>query len=326
MTTIKDVAKLAGVAPSTVSRVLNGESKCAAESVKKRIFDAASKLGYVPSVAAKSLKKGCDALPTNRISILFARNSSIEDSYFSDLARFVKREIICSGCVLGDEYFGDENILPKKTEGLVILGRPKISLNGFIDKFGGRVVFVTLNKVESDGDHVLCDGKEAAKCAMRYLFGKGHRKIAYVGEYSDEIRYVGYKEFLLENKIAANGDYVINTAMSIRGGRRGAEELLKLESLPTAVFCANDMTACGVIERLTESGVKIPSDISVIGIDNIPAAEETTPLLTTVSVPTSELAHLAVLTLCDRLKGGHSRKTMTFLPSTLVVRDSVKRV
>lgn len=326
MSTIKDVAKLAEVAPSTVSRVLNGENKCATESVKKRIFDAAAKLDYVPSQAAKSLKKGKDSTVANRISILFARNSSIEDTYFSDLARFVKREAIKAGCLLGEEYFGDEEISPKKSEGLVVLGRPRSSLSGFISKFGGRVVYVTLNKVGSHSDHVLCDGKEAAKLAMKYLFDKGHRKIAYVGEYSDEIRYVGYKEFLIENRLEFRSDYVINTSMSIRGGMKGAEELIKLNELPTAVFCANDLTAVGVIEKLKENNIKVPDKLSVIGIDNIPKAEEIEPLLTTVSVPTRELAHFAVMMLCDKLSGGHTINAMTFLPPTLVVRDSVKKI
>ena len=325
MSTIKDVAKLAEVAPSTVSRVLNGESKCATEIVKKRIFDAAAKLNYVPSEAAKSLKKGKNVFSENRISILFARNSSIEDNYFTDLARFVKREAIKSGCLLGEEYFGDEEITPTKDEGLVVLGRPRTALNSFISKFGGRVVYVTLNKVGANSDHVLCDGKEAAKCAMKYLFDKGHRKIAYIGEYSDEIRYVGYKEFLIENRLEIRSEYVINTSMSVRGGKKGADELINLKELPTAVFCANDLTAIGVMERLKELNVRIPEKISVIGIDNIPRAEETDPLLTTVSVPTRELAHFAVLTLCDRLRGGHVIKSMTFLPPSLVVRDSVKK-
>lgn len=329
MATIKDVAKLANVATSTVSRVLSGNEKCAGIEVRNRIWNAVKELNFVPNQMAKGLKQG--DVPNNKIKIhiFFARNSSIEDSYFLDLANYVRCEIMDNSMFLGEDFFSIDEILKKsfsKNEGLIILGRSKASLSPIISKFNNRVAFITLNKMEVPSDHILCDGKEAAKIAMNFLTKNGHKRIAYLGEYSDEIRFVGYKEHLINCKIPVDNAIIINTSMTIKGGEIGVLELMRVENKPTAIFCANDLTAIGAINSLKKLNLKVPQDVSIISIDNIGAVESVNPPITTVKVPMKDLSHMAIITLKDRMTGGHSISLISYIPTELVVRESVKRL
>ncbi|MEG1806280.1 MAG: substrate-binding domain-containing protein, partial [Clostridia bacterium] len=193
-----------------------------------------------------------------------------------------------------------------------------------LNMFSKRVVYIALNKVHLDYDQVMCDGREATEIAMQHLFDNGHKRIAYVGELTDEIRFVTYKEFLIRKNIEMPREYAIETTMTEKGGLIAAARLLEIQKRPSAIFCANDVTAIGVIKGLTLSGVKIPKDISVISIDNIKAIEKDAPILTTVEIPLKELGSIAVKVLCDRINGGHKVRIKVTLPVTLIKRASVK--
>ena len=183
------------------------------------------------------------------------------------------------------------------------------------------MVHITLNQMEIPRDHILCDGWHAAELALRHLYDAGHRTIGYVGETEREIRYRSYRGFLLEMGLTPGP--IFPTPMTPAGGHRAVERILAARSRPTALFCANDATALGVLRGLAEAGVRVPEQISVASIDNIPEAEQTRPLLTTVRVPFRDLGGFAVKTLLDRIDRGHTVPVSIFMPCELVVRRSV---
>ena len=331
--TLKDVAKAAGVSPSTVSRVINSAgSHFASQAVQQRVWKAVRDLGYVPNAQAQNLKMGAaSAAVPPVIHILFARQDALEDSYFSELATFVQEEILNQGCQVGRLYSRDEalsvmaheSIAPGKNEGLVVLGRTKKTLIPFIAKFHRRVVYVTLNQMELQADHIMCDGNQATQTAMQYLYGQGHRHIAYVGEYPGEIRYQTFWQFVTQHTLTYSRETIINTPMTAEGGFAAAQKLIACKALPTAVFCANDVTAIGLLKGLRQKGVEVPRDLSVVSIDDIAEAGDTSPRLTTVKIPLREMGSISVKVLVDRLRKGHSIYMHVFMPSELLIRDSV---
>ena len=332
MATLKEVARLAGVSASTVSRIINGKGeKCAGAAVQKRVWDAVRATGYVPNQEAKRLKEGGGA-PKEAITVscLFARAEDYkEDSFFNALAACVEEEVLRQGCRLGLRYSHkdalrlcrEEAFAPGRTEGLVVLGKSGPDCEGLIGRFKKRVVHITLNQMEIRRDHIVCDGWHAAEMALQYLYEAGHRVIGYVGETEKEIRYRGYRAFMLD--VGLTPGPIFPAAMNPAGGYRAVERILAAQTLPTALFCANDATAQGVLRGLAEAGVAVPAQMSVISIDNIPEAEQTKPLLTTVKVPFRDLGSFAVKTLLDRIDHGHTVPLNIFMPCELVVRQSV---
>ncbi len=331
--TLKEVAKAAGVSPSTVSRVIHSAgNNFASLEVRQRVWDAVRELGYVPNVQAQSLKKGkaaSQSIPV--IHILFARvRISHGDSYFDELATYVQEEILSHSCQVGSLFTCQEaeTALPGsltigKKDGLVVLGRTHKLLDPFIAQFSRRVVYVTLNQMNLQADHIMCDGFQATQTAMQYLYDNGHRYIAYVGEYPNEVRYQAFWKFVTENTLTYSRETMINTPMTAEGGFMAAQKLADCKIRPTAVFCANDVTAIGLLKGLKQRGIVVPRDMSVISIDNIAEAGTFSPGLTTVKIPLKELGTFAVKTLVDRIQKGHSIYLHVFMPSELLVRESV---
>ena len=161
--------------------------------------------------------------------------------------------------------------------------------------------------------------------AVEYLLELGHKKIAYIGDCNMEARYTGYYECLLNRKIPMTYDYVVPTSQTREEGYRAFEKIAALDKPPTAVFCANDITALGFLQAMKEKNGRKKKDVyrpAVIAIDDIEEASRVTPMLTTVQIPKEDMAHLAVLTLRDRLQGGHRECLRLELPCHLMVRES----
>lgn len=333
--TLRDIARLAGVAPSTVSRIINGKAdKSASPEVKSRVWQIVRSTGYIPNKAAQQLRTG-DALEEKPvISTLFARaDGAYEDSYFVELAAYVSQEIMRQGCRVGPQFTltqaqrGDFcGYVPGRQDGLVILGKTEADCNDFILKFHKRVTYITLNQAVLSRDHIACNGLLAAETALQYLRTNGHRSIAYVGERKNEVRFTGYKDFLEREHLPFVRELVFAVHMSADGGRQAAEAIARAEVRPTAVFCANDATAIGLLRGLAAARVRVPEDISVISIDDIPAAAKAKPELTTVRIPVNEMGGLAVKILLDRIQKGHVAYLNLFVPSRLVVRNSVAQL
>ena len=162
MATLKDVARLAEVSPSTVSRIINGKGdKCASPQVHKRVWEAVRTTGYVPNLEAKRLKEGAAGVrePVT-ISCLFARADDYKaDSFFNALGACVEEEALRQGCVLGPRYSHrdalrlarDEGFSTDRTQGLVVLGKSGADCEGLIGRFKKRVVHITLNQMRPGG-------------------------------------------------------------------------------------------------------------------------------------------------------------------------------
>lgn len=161
--------------------------------------------------------------------------------------------------------------------------------------------------------------RRIALIAVNYLISCGHQKIGYV-----EDCHIGYQEALIHHGIAPDIDDVYDIMPNEKNGYHAMAYFSKLETPPTAFYCANDILAIGMLKYLAQSK-KWYYHPSIISSDNIVESQYTTPMLTTVSLPKAEMAHLAIQILTDRMDGGHKAIVKTELQSTLIIRQSVRQ-
>lgn len=334
--TIKDVALRAGVSISTVSKVINNNgSSVASIDVENKIWNAVVEIGYTPNHIAKSLRtQKNDENKKGNIYIYFARRENgVINEFFDELAQAVMRECLKEGYSIGgkfikrtfDEFLNKSPVITKN-DGLMILGRPLTIPQKFIDIFHDRIVYVGLNKSPLACNQVICDGYNATMTAMNYLYDQGHRNIAYVGRIHDEVRFLAYKNFLKQKRLSACDRYVFQTVMNTAGGNAAAKEFISSNNGCTAIFCANDETAIGLVEDFVARNLKIGSDISVISIDNIRKLGVIDVPLTTISVPIVDLGEMGVRILVDQIVNRRSVVINVELNYELLVRSSVARI
>lgn len=337
---LKKIAELTGASISTVSRVLNNPTyHCQNRELTERIRQTARELNYVPNDSARQLKMGKSNPATDTgcyiIDILLARFDSLEsDSFFQEMFRYIEAEFHKQGCVAGKIRNVPElsHLAVSKSHsyahgahGLLILGKCPAELVDVLHRFYPALLAIDRNPTDHRMDEVVCRGTQAASLAVEYLLTLGHTKIAYIGDCNQEARYIGYYECLLNHKIPLLYDYVFSTQQTREEGAQIFHRIAGLPTPPTAVFCANDTTALGFLDAMKQYNHRKRKNIfspAVVSIDDIEEASRITPSLTTVHIPKEDMAHLAVLTMRDRLQGGHHLYSRIELPCHLVVRES----
>ena len=329
---IKDVAKIAGVSASTVSRVVNGGMDSAASlDTQKKIWDAVQQIGYSPNQHARSLKKpaGKQISPRQEIDCVYARKAGAYlDPFFTTLMHAAEVEAFKYGYFLR-YYYSVEDIKADSFQRVnydvssaLVLGRPNPDTLDILRKSYKNIVYSGLNELEAEADQVICSGYKAAGMCIDYLVSLGHEKICYMGETTNEQRYKGYCDAMEKFNLAEPGHYVIETPFTPAGGYDAVNTLMSRKTDFSAIFCANDMSAMGALKALKEHKMKIPRDISLIGINDMEAVRYLDPMLTTIHVPLEEMGKMAAKVLIDRIEGGHRLPVKIEIPSTLKCRES----
>lgn len=297
---IKRIAELSGVSPATVSRVLNHpEYKCQSPEVRERIWKAAMQLGYTPNQAARNLKLGIAAEQKNYyIGVLMTRTENL-DRIIDEMYR----ETICV------------------CDGLIIIGKCNKEALKKLNKKYKCVVSVNRNSTNYEVDEVLCDGRKVASMAVEYLISLGHRNIGYVGECYNEARYAGFLETMRKHEIEPDPSMIIQTHQTETEGFHAMQRIFREEDRPTGIYCANDITAVGMLKCLAKYKNYYYTP-SIISSDDIEEAQCTRPMLTTVSLPREEMGKFAMQLLLDRLRGDHRSVVRLELEGRLMIRDS----
>ncbi len=322
---LKKIAEIVGVSPSTVSRVLNNTvSSCASPELKQKIWETAHALNYVPNNHAKNLQKGLDSPTKNyKISIVLARFSSLDnDPFFRELFQSVEESLFSNSCLL-HSITGIENTdfsSLKNVDGIIIFGRCSQDFLNNLKKYTRNIVAIDRNPTDYAIDEIICNGKTAARIAMEYLISLGHKNIGYIGDCSSESRYIGYCETLISSNIPLNYSNICPTDQTFESGRTAMLNLMSKDV--SAVLCANDITAVGALKTLSEQPGKKKKKISVIAIDNISLSLTVSPLLTTVNIPKEDMGHMAVTVLLDRIRHKHNEFLRVEFPCRIIERDS----
>lgn len=357
-TTIREIARQAGVSPSTASRALNRKGRIS-ERTRSRVLNVARSLGYRPRAEAvgaamgpgnwlgggvgRSSSGNGGAGGSNGIGIVFNRrlSSLVTDPFYGavvagieeSLQRLGYRVFLRSidGAEDNRNLFADqagENGLA----GLLLVGcdvHPQVAAAA-----RGNGIPVVLVDNELPGEPVDCvvsDNEAATRSAIEHLCRCGHRRIAFVGGPQSHIslaqRYAGYAKALDEFGLPFHRRWtVFSESVDKHGPQIGYEGTLRLMDLPqppTAVFADNDMTALGVLKALHERGIKVPGEVSVIGFDDIQVAGHTHPPLTTMHIPKQQLGSIAARRLVDIINGVDPTPVKIVIRVTLVVRGTV---
>ena len=327
-TGIQEVADLAGVSITTVSRVINKISSVS-EANRKRVEEIIRRLKFVPSPAAQALARG---VTHNTISLVIPRYEGIFYSFYAlELIRGIGT--LCDALKL--------DLLLHLTDGRDALSCKAVSGIIFADIIGNRqqlewalserIPTVVINNFVEDlkVSCIAVDNLKGSKDAVNYLISLGHKKIAHIAgdtiTQSAALRLEGYKDALIENKIKENPEYIIKTDYSRGEARQAAEKLLLLKDAPTAIFIASDSMALEVIAVIMEKGKKVPEDISVVGFDDNPSSLYGAVAITTVRQPLIKMAEEGVKEL-NSLINGKKELAMVKLPAELVIRDSCKAI
>lgn len=353
---LKQIAELAGTSISTVSRVLNNpDHNCNNPELYDLIWQLAGELNYKPNDAARSLRLGYSQKKSLfKVDILLARHHSLEsDAFFMELFQIIREELLASDCILGElltsvdiinlcrdekihkhvpyksnETFIRENvkntaafITQKPDTGIIILGKCPEELIQILQRRYEYIIGIDRNPTAYLYDEVVCNGATAAEMAIEYLISLGHKNIAYIGDCTYEARYTGYYQTLLNHKLPLNYANIYPTGQTQTEGYQTMLSILNAVNPPSAIFCANDTTAIGVLDALKKKKHRsyMPS---IVSIDNIDASQHTKPTLTSIDIPKREMAHLAIMGLLDRKNGHHEKNIRIELPCRLIKRES----
>ncbi len=305
MATINDVCKAAGVSKATVSRVLNNSPQVKA-ATRDAILSVMKELGYQPNTLAQ-------ALATNTSHSIGLVLPEFQSSYFGSILHHAgqgaqqagkKLLVIRSKNSADGERETVETIANQRCDAILLYSR-HLSEPELIDLQNKiSLPLIILNrqlKAESLASYGF-DQTQLANLAIKHLLEKGHQKIACItsplNSETGQLRYKAYQEQLTSSEIKINPDWTIEGNNSLEGGYQATNELLKSGEDFTAIFACNDDMAIGSIRALHDKGIRVPQDISVIGIDNEPAAAYAIPSLSTVSLPivrlTQEATKLAI--------------------------------
>ena len=331
---LSEIAKQANVSVSTVSRILSGDTsrRASAETVE-RVFEAARTLGWVDN-RAESIRRTQKLL---KIGIIFISDyESLASEFFQSILIGAERELGKRAKEVNLSYYAvttadadyEERLLD--FDAAIILGRGSWETIDKIITSVPVVVYAGVNSI-GDMDEVLCDVREGMKDAVRYLYSKGHRRIAYIGPAEsqgnifNEHRYQGYLEGLDDVGIGRGNAIYEDVYLSPADGYAGTGRLLDRVT-PTAIVAANDNTAIGVLRKLKEKGIKVPEDVSLIGFDNSEASGFLEPALTTFDVPKSEIGRFAAKMLVDACMNKRDFPVRLSIPYTIVERESAEGI
>ena len=346
MASIREIAQLAGVSPSTVSRVLNNpQYRCSSEEVRERIWRIAREQNYLPNEAARNLKLGIrpDTGPATRVDVLFTRSSPAQaDPFFNELFRYVESEVHASHGIVARTWHetafcgelagrraGAERLVARllgdadehHADGLIVLGRCDPAALELFSKRYRAVVAISRDPTGFAVDEVVCDGRRIAERAIGHLCELGHRHIGYAGRCQGGSLYLGYQEALARHGIALDPRAIMPCEHTETSGYEAMDALMQSDSAPSAIFCANDALAIGMIQRLAQ-GRRQYYRPSIIGVDDIEEGQFVRPMLTSIGMPKAEMARAAVQLLGDRIAGGHRSPMAVQFDCHLMERES----
>jgi LacI family transcriptional regulator len=325
--TIVDVAKAAGVSPSTISRVLTGSSVPVAERTRLAVQEAAARLGYRPNANARQLVLG-------RSTALGVVTQHPASAYFGEILAGVDdhlrggdyHAIYASGN--WDPEFEDggalDLLLRHRVDGLILVGG--LASTERLEELARTTPLIVVAR-QFPGHperELVVDNRKGARVATDHLLALGHRRIAYLrgtlGQPDSLERELGFRDAMAAAGLPVDEQLVLDASFLRQAGLDATERLVASGAPFTAIFCANDDAASGAQLALRRHGLTVPDDISLVGFDDTPEAEFRVPPLTTVRQPTLDLGRAAARGLIRLIAG--EPPDLPIFETELVVRES----
>ena len=335
--TIRDVARLAGVSHSTVSRVLNNKGVIS-EETKQRIYAAMEELKYVPNDFARSFASGS---PHTIALVIDVDNASdYANSFFNNTVFGIETAAHRSGYNLmvanGSEDFGGTDgierlVSGKRIDGIVF---PQSIVNpGFLQRLEElqfpNVILGRPEDMSLESDWVDINNTQAGALATRHLLGNGYRRIAFVSDGDDKVfnqdRIEGYRRELAAEGIAPDDTLVIHGKADHESGCECAGKLLERADRPYAIICSNDRMALGVLRTAKAMGICVPKELGIVCCDNTVVTELAQPDITSIDVDTFELGLQVAETLINRIENSAASVRQILLSTRIIERESTAK-
>lgn len=328
-TSIKDIAAIAGVSHSTVSRALSN-SPLIPEATRRRIQRIAQRKGYTPNAIARGLV-------TRRTHAIGVVVTTIEDPFVAEVVRGIEQ-------VAGDQGYRvflatshndstrELNVVTalweSRVDSVIVAASRVGSLYGpRLQQIGVPIVLINNQHPGTFIHTIAIDDAQGANLATQHLISLGHRVIGHLrgpsGHRASGKRLAGYRRALKQAGIAFDPTLVADADGSAAGGEQ-ILQLLAHSPCPTAIFCYNDMTAIGALSILKRQGLAVPDDISLVGFDDIPFAQYVEPPLTTVRQPMTEMGRQAMQMALTLMNGPKSQVPDIVIPGQLIERKSTR--
>jgi LacI family transcriptional regulator len=333
MPTIRDVAKLAGVAPITVSRVIN-DSGYVHQDTRQRVEAAIEELGYVPNMLGPSLR-------FQQTLTLAAVISDITNPFWTTVTRGIEDVAQASGysTILCNTDESEEKqdqylhmLLRRRIDGILLV--PATGAPAPIELVQKQdVPLVILDRVVPGiaVDTVRADSQSGAQQLTQHLLSLGHQRIAMLSgpkQVSTAVdRATGYQNALSRAGLSQAEEQIFWGEYTQESGRKMALQALGASYRPTALFAANNFIAVGALQAIHESGLRVPEDISVVAVDDIPPTYTPNPFLTVVTQPAREMGQQAAKLLLDRIDGrNQSPPQQIIMPTEMILRSSSGKI
>jgi LacI family transcriptional regulator len=328
MSTIKEVAKKAGVSTATVSRVFNN-TEAVDDETRDRVKLVAAELRYIPSALGRSLS----TRKTDSIGLLLP---DLFGEFFSEVIRGSDQTaqqhkyhlLVSSSHNNREEIAAALKMMRGRVDGLVVMS-PHIDAQTLDANLPHNHPVVLLNcHVDGDGfDSINIDNVHGSRELVSHLISHGHRRIAIIKgtehNLDAEERLRGYCEAMEAGGAGVDEALQLPGEFTQASGYDAVQKILDLRPRPTAIFACNDSMAIGALSALRDCGVQVPQDMALAGFDDVPVASYLTPSLTSVQAGIQGLGILAIETLLDAVRNQeHHQKKQVVMPTTLMVRES----
>jgi LacI family transcriptional regulator len=319
---MRDVAAVASVDPSVVSRILSGDERLAVRpETRQRVLDTVERLGYRPNMAARALKTA----QTMAIGMVIP---DFANAAYAEIARGAEERASELGYILllASGHMQDRlPMLEGRVDGLLYAIATSDARGP--SRLPERIPSLLVNRREPGlGPSIVGNDEQCAVVAVRHLVGLGHRRIAHiVAESSVDTgrrRTAGYATAMQEAGLPVSPTPTGHAAFDEAGGYQATLELLRLDPRPTAIFVATARWALGALAACDELGLSVPADISIVAFSDLPIARYMHPALTTVQLPLVTMGRRAVEMLLERINGHEVEDAVVDDPPQLTVRAS----
>lgn len=326
----KLIAEKAGVSRTTVSVVLNNRpTPVISEKTRKRVLQVAKSMGYRPR------PKITFPTGTHNLGVFLPRGAAslFLNGFYAGLFEGIQQEAAQHNFhlifAMPDNKIGRQGpalLSQNKCDGVLVVGSIRERLMKALAEDQTPVVVV--GEAPAGFESVVADNAQAARLAVQHLVAKGHRQIVYLGRDREAVtaaeRYDAFRLAMLDHDLDLQRDLMLTVSGDAEGGAGAADELAERLDEVTAVLCCNDATALGFSDQLAVLGKKVPEDVSLIGMDDVPEASRAN--LTTIAVPKEDMGQLAVKKLLAKIAGEDTPANRSVVPVELVERGSVAEV
>lgn len=332
--TIHDIAKKLNIAASTVSRALK-DNPLISEATREKIKKTAEEMGYRPNIMAANFR----TKRTNTIGVIVPLiNRHFFSAVISGIEDIAYQQGFAVTISQSNDNFEKESkiahtLFANRVDGLILSIGMETKTTEHLRLFSDRnIPLVFFDRVvdEIQAHKIIVDDFGSAYKATQHLIEQGRKRIAHIGGPLNldiyKQRQNGYCKALSDNGLITNNSYIVNNSLTRLDGKKAIEKLLKCEIKPDAIFCANDTTALSSIIYLKEHGIKVPTDIAIVGYSNEPFSELVTPSISTIKQPGFEIGQKAAELIINQiLKKEKVIKFETIKLSTeLIIRESSK--